>query len=1119
MKLNFKSTLLTGSAIVAVGALMGAFSVNVAHAADAATPTADTTYTTAKTGDAGSTGAADTAGSAGDDGIQFGGSAIDITVNGVAVTGGAGGAGGVDTTMDDGEAGGAGGHGINFPSAQDGTSTAYPTILLNSTASAVGGAGGDGSDGSDGDADGAIGGNGGAGGSAAYVDANYGRVTGAGDFTGGAGGDGGDANETGGDDNLQGGTAGAGGAAIDLISDNNTVSLTSGSAVAGGAGGDGGASVGTANNRDGGAGGDGIDVDGATATITIGSGVTVAGGAGGAAGTGGSGTPGAAGTDGAGIRLDGASATLTNAGTITGGDSGAGIALDINAATATITNTGTIGSTTHTGDAIDLDFAGTTTSITNSGTVRTTSGNAIDVTAGDTLTTLNNQTGGVIAVTTGNAVNIAATGVITNFTNAGTISATTGEALVLGSTSSPDTITNTGGTFTSANVTGTEGTITVGAVDLVNTTITGGTISNTASGNAIYMGVTAQTGTFTLNNVTVTGDIVAGANAQLLKLDGTTAVTGDIALGADDDTLTLSGGSVTGAIDLEGGTNVVTVEDTFTTGGTFGATAGTAAITVADGGTFTVNHAVTTGAAALTVADGGTLHLDGADVTNGGAYTNTGTTTIDTDRTLTAATQVASTGTFNFGVGGNAGGALKQGLLSLSGGAADLTGATVGVKVDTNSGFIATGDTFKVIDGTGNITALDNTTDDYTVTDDSYVLSFVITDGTNAGVAGGDNTEAYLIATRASATSIGTNTNNDNVAVALAAIDDTGNAAVDAVQGLLNDATTQAAANAVLEAVSPTVDMGAVSAATSVAAGASNVISGRLAGVRGMGAAADEMPNSVWVQGFGGFANQDERDGVEGYDANTVGVAVGSDMEVAGGKGIVGAALSYGRTNVDSDNAARAETDVDSYQVSLYGDYDIGSNAYVEGVASYAWNSNDMKRHATSATTQNADYDSSLWNARAEVGRSYDAGADGLTLTPNVSANYWHYDADGYTETGTGALLTVGDSDMDALELGLGLDAKWSMMNEDGSKLEPVVRVGYSYDAIGDNLEVTSNFVGSAATTFDTEGADPARHTFSVGAGVDFYSADNWQVKADYDFNIKSDYTSHTGMVRAGYRF
>jgi outer membrane autotransporter protein len=835
---------------------------------------------------------------------------------------------------------------------------------------------------------------------------------------------------------------------------------------------------------------------------------------------------------------------------------------DINAATATITNTGTIGSTTHTGDAIDLDFAGTTTSITNSGTVRTTSGNAIDVTAGDTLTTLTNSgtiaattgkgvvaagtittltnsgtisgtTGttidasgtvttltnsGTVSTTTGDAINVS--GTVTTFTNSGTVSATTGEALVLGADTA-NTITNTGGTFTSANVTSTEGTVTVGAVDLVNTTITGGTIANTASGatnNAIYLSATAQTGTFTLNNVTVTGDITAGANAQLLKLDGTTAVAGNIAMGAGNDTLTLSGGSVTGTIDLEAGTNTVSIDDAFTTGGTFDATGGTAAITVASGGTFTVNHAVTTGAAALAVNSGGTLHLDGADVTNGGALTNAGTVKIDADKGLTVATHVASTGTYSFGVAGGSDGSLGQGLLTVSGGAADLTGSTIAVRVETGSGFIATNDYFKVVDGTGSVGGLDATTDDFTVTDDSYVLSFVITDGSNATVSGSAN-DAYLIATRASAASIGTNANNDAIATALASIDDTGVAGVDAVQGLLNDATTQAAANEVLEAVSPTVDMGAVSAATSVASGASNVISGRLAGVRGMGAAADELPNSVWVQGFGGVANQDERDSVAGYDANTVGVAIGSDMEVADGKGTAGAALSYGMTNVDSDNAADAETDVDSYQVSLYGDYDIGNNAYVEGVASYAWNSNDMTRHATSATTQNADYDSSLWNARAEVGRAYDVGADGLTLTPNVSANYWHYSADGYTETGTGALLTVGDSDLDALELGLGVDAKWSMMNEDGSKVEPVVRVGYSYDAIGDNLEVTSNFVGSTGTTFDTQGADPARSTFNVGAGVDFYSANNWQVKADYDFNIKSDYTAHTGMVRAGYRF
>lgn len=346
-------------------------------------------------------------------------------------------------------------------------------------------------------------------------------------------------------------------------------------------------------------------------------------------------------------------------------------------------------------------------------------------------------------------------------------------------------------------------------------------------------------------------------------------------------------------------------------------------------------------------------------------------------------------------------------------------------------------------------------------------------------------------------------------------------------RGNLLAAASDAAAQEVAESLGPDVAGGANLATQLFTTGVESITSNRLAMVRdgsapATGMSAGEMAggSSWWVQGFGTMANQDERDGVDGYDADVLGVAVGADSENVIDGATVGAALAYANVGVDSDNANETETDIDAFQIALYGDYDLDSRTYVAGQVGYTWGNNDTTRSnvgGIAGLTANGDYDSSQFNVRGEVGRDYMSGE--TKLTPKLVADYTWYSADDYTETGAGtANLNVDADSQNILNLGVGLDAGWMVKHSDGSYLEPAVHALARYDVIGDEIETTNTFTGGGAS-FVTQGADPARASLDLGADVTFHTTQNWDLKAGYNFEVKQDFTAHSGQLKAAYKF
>jgi outer membrane autotransporter protein len=815
---------------------------------------------------------------------------------------------------------------------------------------------------------------------------------------------------------------------------------------------------------------------------------------------------------------------ITNtAGTIssTGGDT---ISLAQN--TGGIANTGTISSAGAAKSAVHVTAAsattitntGSTSKITSAGTVGTILVDGFTLTGaitnGGTISNTFGAAGAGDAIDSGSATGTLATGIV----NTGTISTTnTGAAAAIRTGAiTANGIVNTGGLITTAG--------SLGAITLVGDVVAAGGITNTGTisstyataGSRVAIDRSAQTtaGVIVITNSgTITGEVKLGKADTFTQTAGATSVTsGTVILGtAGDETLNIYGGTITGNIDLAAGNDTINfgnaTADAITIAGTmngkvlnskFGTTTLTGAYTGVAGSTITVDNGSTlyvksnsTNLAATAVS--GTLQIaSGNTLTAGTNTTLAGTLKLDfTPVDTTTGTQAAST----FGR------YASSGALTMSG--------TGGININVVGTGYTKAQTIASVVTAGSLAGTYVT--GAALADNSYVLDFTqVTNGTNIDIA----------ITRANTlTSASTAVNESSVGAALETIAATGDAGLDALQGSLQGLSTAAAVSSALETLTPDVSGAVTSAAFAASDAGLGVIGGRMdemASIDGTGVAtgSSSYRSGVWGQAFGTAADQDDRDGVRGYQSDTGGFALGADTMI-NDQMKLGASLAYANTSADSANG---EVDIDSYQGTVYGTYDMGqwfTNALL-GFTEHNFDSTRNIAVALGGGQADGEFDGQQYTAK--IGGGYKMKIQGgLQVTPLASLMYTHLALDDYTETGAAA-LAVDNSDVDVLKSELGFKLAYPIV-DGGITYVPAIRGSWFYDFIGDEQETSSSFTSVPTVVFATQGADIAQSSFDLGLGLDVMAQDNVTVSFDYDLISKEDYISHNGSIKARLAF
>ena len=478
---------------------------------------------------------------------------------------------------------------------------------------------------------------------------------------------------------------------------------------------------------------------------------------------------------------------------------------------------------------------------------------------------------------------------------------------------------------------------------------------------------------------------------------------------------------------------------------------------------------------------------------------------------------------------------IDHGLLFVDG-ATNVSGATVNVNV-SNEEFIKPGDSLDVVHSTGALT-----TSSTTITDNSALLAFDLSQEVlQQDVDGESQAFNVLKATAKSAQleDIGeeagidtTSTGFENTANVFVAVQSIDQSTVESgsdldqlltalnTEGLTPEETVAAAASLDAE----TVEGSSVGSQAADAA-AAGTVNGRMTALRegaqtGMVAGDLLSVHGFWVQGYYNDTEQDQRDGVSGFDADTSGIAMGVDAAV-NDQVNAGMAISWANTGVDSDGAEQNTMDIDSYRFTLYGAYNA-ENYYVDGQIAYAANEYDNKRNISAGTygsVAKSSHDGDQYSLRVRGGYPM-ALESGFYVTPRAGLEYTYLSEDDYKEKGAGnAGLEVRTDDVEVLLAKLGAKVAYPIVTESETTWIPEVSMDVTHDFIGDEVELDSNFLGAAAAAFVTQGANVEQTGVVAGIRIRAFSQSNFSFSAGYDYLYKKDYAGQSLNATVRYDF
>ena len=325
------------------------------------------------------------------------------------------------------------------------------------------------------------------------------------------------------------------------------------------------------------------------------------------------------------------------------------------------------------------------------------------------------------------------------------------------------------------------------------------------------------------------------------------------------------------------------------------------------------------------------------------------------------------------------------------------------------------------------------------------------------------------------------------------------------------NASSDAQLASLAETLTPDVSRGVINAATSSQTLVGNAVTRRSSNARnGLSSGEGLSGTGVWVQALSSDADQDRRHGIDGYDANTNGIAVGADGKLDPDT-TVGLAYSYLTSDVKSDRGNK--TDVSGHALTLYGTWTL-DNYFVDASVMYGWNDNESKRYIAGSRAK-ADYDSEIFGVNALAGYTFQLDRQ-VVLEPQIGARYANVSIDSYREKGSSAALNVGSQRYEIGEMGLGARLAAAFDLGVGS-LEPEAKLMAWHDFIGDKAGTTSTFV-LGGTPFTTRGATPARDSYELGLGAT-YRVGAWSVGGSYNYLTSSGFDADTFTANVRYDF
>lgn len=300
---------------------------------------------------------------------------------------------------------------------------------------------------------------------------------------------------------------------------------------------------------------------------------------------------------------------------------------------------------------------------------------------------------------------------------------------------------------------------------------------------------------------------------------------------------------------------------------------------------------------------------------------------------------------------------------------------------------------------------------------------------------------------------------------------------------------------------------------------------------RGTGAAGADSPElldrlGVFISGSIDFGDKDGTSNEFGFDFDTGGITAGVDYWFTKQLNL-GAAIGYTDTGIDYDSNG-GSLDTDGWSFSLYGNYNITNNFYVDGIFNYgALNYDSTRRISYDLSTEidrsdpvnrkaKADYDGDQYSF--SFGTGYNIYHNAWTFNLFGIFNYTRANINDYTEKGADGLdLRVDDQTIKSLTTTLGSQVSYSISTSFGV-LIPELSFDWEHEFEDDARTISNVFVNDpGGNVFDIPTDRPDRNYFHLSPGISAIFPNGVSVFLDYEVTLgREDITENvfTGGIR-----
>jgi hypothetical protein len=269
----------------------------------------------------------------------------------------------------------------------------------------------------------------------------------------------------------------------------------------------------------------------------------------------------------------------------------------------------------------------------------------------------------------------------------------------------------------------------------------------------------------------------------------------------------------------------------------------------------------------------------------------------------------------------------------------------------------------------------------------------------------------------------------------------------------------------------------------------------------------------VWIKPFSSWADQNDRNAVLGYEADTLGVVAGVDGDISE-KTSLGLAFAFAKTDVDSNSTTGQTAAIDNYQLIGYGSHALTSNMELNVQLGVGRNNNEGARTTQPSSVAHSDYNSTTAQLGLGLQRRYQV--NDTQLIPAVRADYTWVRNQAFTETGAGAdnLHVEG---VTSKQLTLGLEGKLDHPVSDNTAI--IANLGIGRDLLSASNIVSVAYVSTPGTVYSVSGLEAGRTVGTAGLGLVHTLNNGSEITAGYDLQVRDKFTYQTASVKVRWAF